>query len=769
MIRGLPRFLGDAPGPVDLAAAVEEVADTPEGGLVLRASTRRLHPEARDWYGTRAETVLHPWRPGPPARLALDLVAEGILRLRYAAEPAPLPDGPSDMLVPLGEPRPATHRTDTAAVVTLDGGGLRVEVTRDPLSVRVHDPAGRLLWATRPVDVPELEVGQRPEWRWLFLNRYAHPLGAGGGRAFLCWDLHHDERLHGLGEGFGPVDRRFAEHELWVREGYSNATPGVYKQVPFVWSTRGWGLFAHTTHAAHLDLGAREHATAALQVEDARSLDVFVLAGEEPAALLERYGALTGRPRVPPRWTFGLWMGRITYTSQAEVEQVAAELRERRIPCDVLHVDTGWFTRPWICDWRFDPERFPDPAGMCARLREQGFRLSVWQWPYVLVDTDRFAEARAAGALVLAEDGEPALLGGEWGDVGVIDVSGEAGRAWYARVLEDVLAAGVSAIKADFGEGADPGARYAGISPEAAHNGFPLLYNRTVFKATEAVVGERDAVIWARSGWAGSQRYPVHWSGDGIARFADLPCVLRSMLSFGLSGFAFYSHDIGGFSGLPTPELYVRWLQLAVFSSHARAHGTPPREPWAFGPEAEAIARRYLELRMRLVPYLVSEAVEGARVSLPLVRALALAFPADRTAAGIEDQFLLGRALLVAPVLDSGTERAVWLPAGEWVDFWTGERVAGGRWLEVDAALAHVPLWVRGGELLPLGPVAQHTGERALDPLTVQVCALDAGEARCVLHEEGGLVEVRARRAADGTLDVVAQGAPGAVHVEERG
>jgi len=518
------------------------------------------------------EPVLHEPEPGPPALLRLDVVAVGVLRLRYAAGGAPLPDGPSDMLVEPAAPAPSASLHERV----LEGGGLRAEVAEDPLSVRVRDAGGRLRFATRPVDVPELEEGQLPQWRWLFLNRYATPLGTDGTDAHLCRDLGHDERLFGLGEGFGPLDRRFAHHDLWVRETFFNATPAAYKHVPFVWSTAGWGLFVHTTNRVRLDLGASEHATAALRVEGTRALDLFVVLGDEPAELLERYCSLTGLPRVPPAWSFGLWMGRISYDRQDQVERVAAELREHEVPCDVIHVDTDWFAERWVCDWTFAPDRFPDPEGMLARLREQGFRVSLWQWPYALRQASVRAGAEEAGALLEAPDGGPVTLPGEWGDAGVVDLTRPEGVAWYRERLRPLLEAGVAAIKADFGEGA-PG-------PEL-HNRFPLLYNR------------------------------------------------------------------------------------------------------------------------------------------------------------------------------------IWLPEGTWVDFWSGERVEGGRWLHVHAPLDHVPLWVRGGSVLPLGPVVQHVGERPLDPLEVQLHAVDRGPAGYRLRDgDGSTIAIDVQ---DG--EVTVEGAPGRVEVVWRG
>jgi alpha-D-xyloside xylohydrolase len=384
--------------------------------------------------------------------------------------------------------------------------------------------------------------------------------------------------------------------------------------------------------------------------------------------------------------------------------------------------------------------------------------VSLWQWPIVLERTDVWEEARAGAHLALGEDGEPFPLPGPEGPGGVIDFSRPQTVAWYQDKLRALHGLGVGAIKADFGEGAPIDARYHGVPGEAMHALYPLLYNRAAFEAADA------GVIWARSAWAGSQRYPLHWSGDGIARWQDLPPVLRSTLSFGLSGFPFYAHDIGGFSGIPTPKLYVRWAQLALLSSHARAHGHPPREPWAYGECAEAIVRTWAELRARLVPYLWAEAQACGQDATPLVRALLLDFAGDPVAEAVDDQYLLGRSLLVAPVLDARDHRRVYLPPGDWVDFRTDEVLEGGRHREVAAPLDCVPLYVRAGAILPLGPLRQHTGEAVDEPLTVRLYA-PRGEGEYVLHEDDGPVRL-AYRVEDGRVRVTA---PPAARVEVHG
>ena len=299
------------------------------------------------------------------------------------------------------------------------------------------------------------------------------------------------------------------------------------------------------------------------------------------------------------------------------------------------------------------------------------------------------------------------------------------------------------------------------------HNLYPLLYARTVWDATVEAFGEAGAVLWARAAWAGSQRYPVHWSGDGVARWEDLPCVLRAMLSFGLSGFPFYSHDIGGFSGWPSPELYLRWAQLGFFSSHVRAHGAGRREPWAFGEAAEDVFRRYAELRYRLLPYLWTEARRCGETSLPMARALVLDFADDPTSYAIDDQYLFGENLLVAPVLDQRDRRRVWFPPGGWVDFWTGEVVSGPCTKMVNAPLDVLPLWVRAGAVVPMGPVQQHTEELALTPLTVHVYApMASGSYR--VHTDTDDIAISYRKT-DRHLAVTVEGAPGEVLVRVHG
>jgi len=748
----LPTFLGETV-PVELVAALLE-AGLDGNSLLMRCALQRYEPTLHNYYGTLVETTFAPPRPGGEATVRLDFCTASILRLRFSPA-AELPEQPTPLLVGRFDSPVALHVEEQDGLLSVSSAALRVVVTPEPWQLAIYDRAGSLLWRSSPVDIAALRrpatQWNPPEQRWIFLHRYAYPLGFAdhGDRrqVFASFELRHDEHIYGFGESFGPLDKRGGLQRLWLQEAFSNASPASYKQVPFFMSTRGYGMFVNTANALAVRVGELEHSMASLIVDRTCDLDCFLIAGPTLKEILPRYTAITGVPGLPPLWSFGLWMGRITYSSQQEVEQVARDLREHTIPCDVIHIDTGWFAREWVCDLEFGQRSFPDPAGMLARLREQGFRVCLWQWPNLVLSSPMFAEALAKGFLVRRANGMPYLLPGFEEDAGMIDYSNPAALAWVQEKFQALFRLGVAAIKADFGEGAPPDALYHGVDSAAMHNLFPLLYNQAVFEASEQFFGAGQAVIWARSAWAGSQRYPLHWSGDGVARYEDLACVLRGALSFGLSGFPFYSHDIGGFSGLPDPALYVRWAQLGLFSSHARAHGAPPREPWAYGAEAEAIFRRYDELRYQLLPYIYSEAVECCATSLPMLRALVLEFQDDPTTHVIDDQYLFGRSLLVAPILDERDWRLVYLPVGEWVDYWSKTSLVGGRWMRVDAPLDVLPLYVRAGAVLPYGPPRQHTGERPGELAALEIYAPAASGGYLVRSEDGADRAVTYRRA----------------------
>lgn len=734
--------------PVDLItslAGYEQLGNS----VLLNCNSLRYEPRIYNFYGTKCEVTFEPGEPGPEFTVRLDFCTPEIMRIRVC-QGEDVPENKTPMVVSHFDDQDfslSCHEEENNLIITSDA--LEVRVIREPWQIIVFDHEVNRVWATKPVDIDALrrpeEQWNPPQERWLFLHRYAYPLGvqrADETRAFASFDLAHDEHIFGFGEDFGRLDKRNIDRQLWVQEGFGNASPAAYKQVPFYMSSKGYGLFSNTSNAITYRIGSLDHTGLSIIVHDTDLLDFYFIYGPKMRDILPRYTAITGKPGLPPLWSFGLWMGRITYNSQEQVEQVAQALRDHRIPCDVIHIDTGWYEQEWVCDLEFCSFRFEDPEGMLQKLHDLGFKVSLWQLPLLVIESGLFWEAADKGYLVKRPNGKVFLTSGFLSDAGLIDYSNPDAVAWIKEKIKKLFEYGVDVIKVDFGEGAPADGVYAEIPPESMHNLFPLLYNKAIYEATEEYFGKGEALIWARSGWAGSQRYPVHWSGDGIARYEDLSCVLRSALNFGLSGFPFYSHDVGGFSGLPSPELYARWIQLGAFTSHVRCHGQPPREPWEYGKETETIFRNYLDLRYRLMPYIYSEACESVDTSLPMLRAMVLDYQDDPTTFTIEDQYLFGRSILVAPILDETGKRKIYLPEGKWIEYWNKSEVDGPCWVDVDAPLDVLPLYIKSGSIIPYGPAKNYLGETTCDPLVIEIYPIEGYHEYLVHDPDAGTIPV---------------------------
>lgn len=572
---------------------------------------------------------------------------------------------------------------------------------------------------------------------------------------FEALALAPDEHIYGLGEKFMPFDRRGQKIESWNYNTWGATNERAYKNIPFFVSSRGYGVFLNTTFKTTWDIGSGATSSISTQIEtEDDRLDLFFIWGPRIADILTRYTALTGRPPVPPRWSFGFWQSKCTYSSWDEVWEIVRKARAERVPTDVVHLDPPWLRDRMYADLVWDETRFPDPAGNLARLRAEGIRISLWLQPWIPEESEVFAEGQEQGAFATREDGSvyfyaPTIPGRPPSRCGIVDFSSPTGREWYIQKILGLLSQGVSAFKTDFGEAIPEDAVFAnGMRGAEMHNLYPLLYNAAFYEAFERSGRADDLVCWGRSGWAGIQRYPVSWSGDMLCNFPSMTCTLWSGLSFSLSGVAFWSHDIGGFMGETNPELYVRWAQWGLLSSHSRAHGTANREPWSQGEQALTIFREFDELRYQLIPYLYSLAHEAHQTGLPLMRPMVLEFQDDPATHTIDSQYLLGPSLLVAPVLEQGlTSRQTYLPRGTWYNFWTDTAYEGGRWLHLPTqALEMMPLFVKAGTILPLGPIQQHTGELAAehggpDEITLRVYPLslpNPARAEGALHEDGG-------------------------------
>lgn len=654
--------------------------------------------------------------------LRLDVVADDVLRIRYA--PGPLPERRSAMVVGTLPAPSAVEVTESDDAVTVTTPAVVVRVDRSPVMITIRDHDG----------TEACRIGG-PE-KNLWGNWDTHPTGVStttDGRlvATETYALRPGEAVFGFGEQSGRLERSGQTIDLEMVEALGTTTPRAYKNVPFFWTSSGYGVFWHTTARVTAWVGARNAADLQVAIEDDH-LDQYVFVGD-PKTILDRYTTLTGKAHVPPRWSFGWWQSKISYSSAAEALDIVRRYRAADLPLDVLHLDTHWYAEDWRCDLEFDAERFPDPAGFLAEMADLGVKVSLWQLPYIPEGSTLFDEIDEVGGFVGHPDGGLYDIGlcyspGFEGRVGCIDFTNPDGVAVYQRHLRRLHDLGAAAIKADFGEEAPlDGVYHDGTPGHLAHNEYPLLYNRAVAEATHDATGEW--IIWARSAWAGSQRYPLHWGGDSSSNWDNLGPQLAAGLSMGASGFSFWSQDIGGFvaQGDVGGDLLVRWIQAGLLLSHARIHGTGTRELDTLPPDTLAAIRPALELRYRLLPYLIGEAQRSAEAGLPMARPLVVELPDDPTTWHIDDQWLLGEHLLVAPILDPSGRRRAYLPEGRWLDWWTDEIVEGQRWIDVDRPIDQVPLWIRDGGVVALGPALGHVDERSTDHLTLRGLAPTAG------------------------------------------
>jgi len=519
-------------------------------------------------------------------------------------------------------------------------------------------------------------------------------------RIGASFTLSPDEKIFGCGESFTRLNKRGQRIDLYTTDACGVQTQDMYKPIPFFMSDKGYGMFVHSSALMTFDIGNTFDQANTLYLDE-DELDVFVFFGT-PKEILSSYTKLTGRSPMPPLWSFGLWMSRITYSSEAEVREVADKLQQWQIPCDVIHIDTGWFETDWQCDYQFSHSRFEQPAEMIADLKKRGLRVSLWQLPYFTPQNPMFRELVELKYAVTDGNGRLPT------DDAIIDFSHPEAVKWYQDKLASLLKMGVAAIKVDFGEAAPVIGHYAsGQSGVYEHNLYPLRYNKAAANVTKEVTGEN--IIWARSAWAGSQRYPLHWGGDAEVTFSGMAATLRGGLSLGLCGFSFWSHDIGGFVQRSPEALYRRWLPFGMLTSHSRCHGVPPREPWEYGEAFTDEFREAVALKYKLMPYLYTQARLSSEQGYPMMRTLFFEFPHDPASWLIEDEYMLGSDLLVAPLFADTTQRLVYVPPGIWVDYQTGAEYEGERWHCIAAGSMPIVLLVKAGSVIPHAQLAQTT------------------------------------------------------------
>jgi alpha-D-xyloside xylohydrolase len=551
-----------------------------------------------------------------------------------------------------------------------------------------------------------------------------------------------DTTVYGLGERFGPLVKNGQSVDIWNADG-GTSSEQAYKNVPFYVTSGGYGVFVDHPGLVSFEVGSEAVSRVQFSAQG-HELRYFVIYGPTPKEILHKYTALTGRPALPPAWSFGLWLTTSFTTSYDEdtVMSFVDGMAERELPLSVFHFDTFWMREFHWCDFEWDPRTFPDPAGMLKRLKERGLRVSLWLNPYIAQRSALFAEGAAAGYLVRTASGDVWQTDRWQAGMGLVDFTNPDACAWYAGKLRALLEMGVDCFKSDFGERIPTDVVWHdGSDPERMHNYYTHLYNRTVFDLLREHRGDGEAVLFARSATAGGQQYPVHWGGDCESTFESMAESLRGGLSLAMSGFGYWSHDIGGFEGRPDPAVFKRWIPFGLLSSHSRLHGNHSyRVPWEFDQEAVDVLRAFTRLKARLMPYLFGAAVTAHTEGVPVMRPMVAEFPDDPACAYLDRQYMLGDRLLVAPVMSASGRVSYYVPAGRWTHLLTGEVVEGPRWVTEACGFDTVPVLVRPGTALPLGARDDRPDYEYHDGVTLQLYELAEGEVRVDVPSLGGAV-----------------------------
>ncbi len=515
------------------------------------------------------------------------------------------------------------------------------------------------------------------------------------------------EQVYGLGERFTPFIKNGQTVDIWNEDG-GTSSEQAYKNIPFYLTNAGYGVFINHTGKVSLEVGSEavERVQFSAVTQD---LEYLVIYGPTPKEILDKYTALTGRPPLLPEWSFGLWLSTsfVTDYDEKTVQGFIDGMRERDIPLSVFHFDCFWMREFQWCDFQWDARTFPEPAAMLKRLKSDGLRISLWINPYIGQASPLFEEGKRLGYLLRRNDGPGGTAGSVWqwdlwqAGNAIVDFTNPAACDWFKSKLRPLLEIGVDCFKTDFGERIPTDVVYHdGSDPEQMHNLYTQLYNQTVFDLL-VEHSKDDAIVFARSATVGGQTMPVHWGGDNTSSFESMAESLRGGLSLGLSGFGYWSHDIGGFEGNPDPAVFKRWLAFGLLSSHSRLHGNESvRVPWAFDEEAVDVTRKFVKLKQSLMPYLMSTSKSAHEQGTPMMRAMLLEFPEDRTCWHLDRQYMFGPDLLVAPVFNATGEVEFYLPQGEWTNLFSGKVEAGGRWVREVHGFDSLPVYVREGSVL---------------------------------------------------------------------
>ncbi len=646
---------------------------------------------------------------------------------------------------------------DDGEMLTVASGRLRLEIHKKPPCTLTYYYADRKL----------TNVGER------FGSAMLSYVDAPEGPFMMC-QLQVDvgEKLYGMGERFTPFVRNGQTVDIWNEDGGTSSEIS-YKNIPFYLSTNNYGVLVDDTGPVSFEV-CSEAVTKVQFSVPGQSLDFILIGAPDRKGVLERYSALAGRPALPPAWTFGLWLSSSFTTSYDEktVMSFVDGMRERDIPLRVFHFDCFWMRENEWCGFQWDRDMFPDVEGMLERMHEKGLKVCVWINPYLAQHSPAFDEAAEKGYLLKRPDGDIWQWDLWQAGLAVVDFTNPEAVAWYQGKLRRLMGQGVDCFKTDFGERIPTDVvYYDGSDPQRMHNYYTYLYNKAVFEVIRDVKGEGEAVVFARSATVGGQKFPVHWGGDCNSTYVSMAESLRAGLSLCLSGFGYWSHDIGGFEGTAPADVYKRWLAFGLLSTHSRLHGSGSyRVPWLFGEEAVDVCRRFSKLKNTLMPYLYALAAENSRTGVPVMRAMLLEFD-DPGCEDLDRQYMLGDGLLVAPVFRSDGSVDYYLPKGTWTHLLTGETVEGTGWRRDSYDFFSLPLYVRENTILPVGSRDDRPDYDYTKDLTLGLYALaDGCRAEREICDMSGapVLSVTAQRTGD-EITVTVRGDAEGLKIEQFG
>lgn len=590
------------------------------------------------------------------------------------------------------------------AVLSVDEDDQTIRVTSGSLSLIIEKENFAMIFE-RNGEVISKSTGRDLAYMKTDWKGYAYDKGSEDAYMREQLSLSVGEQVYGLGERFTAFNKNGQSVDIWNEDG-GTSTYQSYKNVPFYLTNRGYGVFVNHPEKVSFEVGTEQVSKVAFSVPG-ESLDYFFINGPTMKEVLAHYTDLTGKPALPPQWTFGLWLS-TSFTTNYDEETVMSfinGMEERGIPLQVFHFDCFWMKEFHWSDFIWDSRVFPDPEGMLRRMKEKGLKICVWINSYIAQESVLFAEGMEKGYFVKRKNGDVWQWDMWQPGMALVDFTNPAAAAWFQEKLEVLLDMGVDCFKTDFGERipVDDVEYYDGSDPMKMHNYYTYLYNKTVYELLERKKGKGEAVLFARSATAGGQKFPVHWGGDCWSNYEAMAESLRGGLSLTMSGFGYWSHDIGGFENTSTPDVYKRWAAFGLLSSHSRFHGsTSYRVPWAYDDEAVDVVRYFTKLKLSLTPYLYSSAAVTSRVGVPMMRSMVLEYENDPTCLYLDRQYMLGESLLVAPIFNDRGEAQYYLPEGTWTNYLNGEIATGGTWRKEHHDYLSIPLWVRENTILPV-------------------------------------------------------------------